>query len=107
MSTISCFAGGHTVVQQTKSLLGLWSLVRPGGHYVVEDLATSYVTATGGGAQGPPGTTIAFMKDLIDGLNSKHCRNLAQEPCVTPLSQLISLDCFEEACVLTKRSAEQ
>ena len=102
-----CNAGGHTMVQQTKSLLGLWSLVNSGGYYVVEDLSTSYVAVTGGGAQGSPGTMIGLIKDLIDGLNARHCYTLAQEPCANPLSQLISFECFEKACIFIKRSAEQ
>ena len=95
------------MVQQTKTLLGLWSLVTSGGHYVVEDLATSYMAAYGGGAQGSPGTTIGLIKDLVDGLNARHCKTLAQEPCANPLSQLISFECFEEACIFTKKTAEQ
>ena len=95
------------MVQQTKTLLGLWPLVTYGGHYVVEDLETSYLSAYGGGTQGSPGTMIGLIKDLIDGLNAKHCHTQAQEPCVNPLSQLISFECFQEACIFTKKSAEQ
>ena len=94
------------MVQQTKTLLGLWSLVTPGGYYVVEDLETSYMAEYGGGAQESAGTMIGLIKGLIDGLNAKHCRNLAQEPCANPLSQLISFECFQEACIFTKKSAE-
>ena len=82
------------MVQHSKSLLGLWSLVNSGGYYVVEDLSTSYVAETGGGAQGSPSTMIGLIEDLIDGLNARHCCNLAQEPCANPLSQPISFQCF-------------
>ena len=97
------------MVQQTKSLLGLWSLVTPGGYYVVEDMSTSYidVPGMGGGAQGSPGTMVALAKDSIDALNAKYCYTEAQQPCANPLSQLISVECFEKACVFTKRSIEQ
>lgn len=66
--------GGHTMEQQIASLETLFPYVKPGGIYIIEDLATSYWLAFGGyGMPGAPqsggGTTIDYLKNLVEDLN--------------------------------------
>ena len=61
--------GGHSMEQQLTSFRVLFPLLRPGGIYVIEDLDTSYQEFFGGGPPGKAGTTVAFLKELIDSLN--------------------------------------
>lgn len=66
--------GGHTMEQQIASLETLFPFIKPGGLYIIEDLATSYWLAFGGyGMPGSPksgeGTTIQFLKELVEDLN--------------------------------------
>jgi demethylmacrocin O-methyltransferase len=58
--------GSHVGEHTLASFKGLWGHVRPGGFYVIEDLATSYHPDWGGGPPGTPGTAAALLKDLID-----------------------------------------
>ena len=62
--------GGHSMDQQLTSFRVLFPLLRPGGIYVIEDLETSYQEDFGGGPPGKTGTTVAFLKELVDSLNS-------------------------------------
>lgn len=43
----------------------------PGGVYIIEDLSSSYVVSHGGGFQ-HPGTSIEWLKALVDALNVDH-----------------------------------
>jgi hypothetical protein len=43
--------------------------LKPGGFYVVEDLATAYAPDFGGGPVGHPGTSVELVKRLIDEVN--------------------------------------
>lgn len=90
--------GGHTMIQQRTTLKYLWQVVAPGGIFVMEDLLTSYFPQYGGGPKGTPDTMIDMQKDLIDELN---CRFHSQ--CASLLPGLLDMDCYEEACVMTKR----
>ncbi len=60
--------GGHTMTQQTMSFICLFPHVKSKGMYIIEDLHTSYWPHFGGG-QGEPGTTVEFLKSLIDQVN--------------------------------------
>ncbi len=61
--------GGHYVDQQFTSFEVLFPTLRSGGIYVIEDLETSYIEEFGGGPPGKTGTTVAFLKDLVDSMN--------------------------------------
>ena len=61
--------GGHSMDQQLTSFEVLFPLLRHGGIYVIEDLVTSYMEIFGGGPPEKPGTTVAFLKELMDSLN--------------------------------------
>lgn len=67
--------GGHIMNQQITSFKMLFPVVKKGGLYVIEDLGTSYLTEWGGygsksNPKSGPGTTIAFLQQLIDEINS-------------------------------------
>ena len=47
----------------------LFPKVRPGGLYVIEDLHTSYWSKYSGGPPGLPGTGMALIKSLADGMH--------------------------------------
>jgi hypothetical protein len=61
--------GSHIGDHIHVSFESLFPKVRPGGLYVIEDLRTSYWTKYGGGAPGMPGTGIALIKSLTDGMH--------------------------------------
>jgi demethylmacrocin O-methyltransferase len=43
--------------------------LRPGGWYVIEDMATAYLDEYGGGGVGTPATSVELVKDLVDDVN--------------------------------------
>ena len=90
--------GGHTMTQQKTSFLSLFSLVRPGGFYVIEDLETSYMGEYGGKYLNSS-TTIEFIKSLIDELQP-----IAPKKNMTVTSQLFSFEIGAGICFFTKRS---
>jgi hypothetical protein len=57
--------------------------MRPGGLYVIEDLQTSYWPGYNGGSTdlNDPGTTMGFVKTLLDGLHhQEQVRTCAHQP---------------------------
>lgn len=67
--------GGHTMKQQINSFIALFPHLKSGGMYIIEDLHTSYWKEFGGGGtkskpKAGAGTTIAYLKEKIDDLNS-------------------------------------
>jgi Methyltransferase domain len=64
--------GGHRMEQQIISFQMLFSHMKPGGLYIIEDIFTSYWQEYGGKVLEPehgPQTTIAFLQHLIDEIN--------------------------------------
>lgn len=57
--------GSHLQAHVIASFKSLWSAVKPGGLYVVEDTVTSYWPDYGGGLR-KPGTMVEFFKALVD-----------------------------------------
>ena len=49
----------------------LWEHVKPGGFYVIEDLALAYDARWEGGPPGTPGTAAALLKELVDSTLSR------------------------------------
>jgi hypothetical protein len=66
--------GGHQQHQVITSFEVLYPHVCPGGTYVIEDLGTAYWVAYGGRDLGEPGTSIAFVKGLLDAVNEEAFR---------------------------------
>jgi len=62
--------GSHLSEHVIVSMTTLFPLLRHGGLYVVEDLETSYWPAWNGGRtdSGDPGTSVGFLKTLVDEL---------------------------------------
>ena len=64
--------GGHTMPQQLQTITSAYSLVRPGGVFVCEDLETSYVPEFGGNPDfrvSKSDTMVGFSKSFVDFVN--------------------------------------
>ncbi|CZT11713.1 uncharacterized protein RCO7_08685 [Rhynchosporium graminicola] len=92
--------GGHFMNQQLTSLNKLFPIVKPGGIYFIEDLATSYQEGYGA-TEGKP-TMIGMVKELLDDLNRnvggpglKDGNNVGKE--------MSSIECGEEICAFFKK----
>ena len=103
--------GGHTMEQQIVSFKCLFPHVKSGGLYIIEDLHTSYWSQFGGGSH--EGTTIAFLKGLIDDVNfvgamTGRASHLYIDPSVsnelTPYkSQIGSIHFYDSVAIILKR----
>jgi demethylmacrocin O-methyltransferase len=80
--------GSHVSNHVISSFTALFPHVRPGGMYVVEDLQTSYWPRFGGNADpSAGGTSMAFIKNLVDGLNhQEQIRDPNRQPSETELT---------------------
>jgi len=92
--------GGHTMSQQKISMINLWSSVKPGGYYVIEDLQTSFLS----GYIDEYPTAIQWIKEFIDCFYV----NAGDRPatnCTLPFvtKEVLSYECFYEACVFHKK----
>jgi hypothetical protein len=84
--------------QQRISFEVLWSIVKPGAYYFIEDLQTSYHPAYGGDPTMKDATKPTMMKyiygllddKMVDGEHNPHSRDIR------------SIDCMREVCMLTK-----
>lgn len=95
--------GGHTMDQQTTSLQELWPYLRPGGVYFAEDLQTSFMDKYGGDSTRTnlnKKTFIRWIHELVDDI-------MASPEGIPPKnawsSEIASIDCMAEMCVLTKK----
>jgi hypothetical protein len=64
--------GSHIGRHIIASFEALWDTVRPGGYYVIEDLALAYHRDWEGGAPGTPGTAADLIKRLVDSTLRRH-----------------------------------
>jgi hypothetical protein len=93
--------GGHGMNQQITSLEVLFPAVKPGGIYFLEDLLTSFETGREDGHGAPEGTTVAYIKELIDDFMT---RNAQLQPPRKPISNLMKIiECIDELCAFTKK----
>jgi hypothetical protein len=67
--------GSHINSHVITTFEALYSNIVPGGTYLIEDLHTSYWEEYGGGLL-RQGTSIEYLKSLIDKVNAKHVRDL-------------------------------
>jgi len=92
--------GGHTMVQQMKSLQHLWKAVKPGGIYFIEDLQTSFMPVFGGDPDAQEAgkfTTMRYIYELIvDKMTDRH--DFAEIS-----ADIRSIDCDREICALIKK----
>jgi hypothetical protein len=103
--------GGHTMGQQIVSFCTLFPHVKSGGMYIIEDLHTSYWRSFGGDR--PTGTTIAFLKSLIDEVNfvgarSGRASHLNVEPALQKEMNIFretiqSIHFYDSVAVIIKR----
>lgn len=65
--------GSHNSPNTVRSFEILWPSLQPGGWYIIEDLEASYWDNDEfqGGLHNP-GSTVNFVKDLVDTINHKH-----------------------------------
>lgn len=65
--------GSHVSPNTIRSFEILWPSLQPGGWYIIEDLEASYWDNEEflGGLHNP-GSTVNFVKDLVDTINHKH-----------------------------------
>ena len=66
--------GGHAMLQQLRTVQGLYSAVGDDGIVLVEDAHTSYWREYGGGYR-HPGSFVEFAKQLVAQLNAWHSRD--------------------------------
>lgn len=64
--------GSHIGRHVRASFSALLPHVKPGGWYVIEDLATAYHPDWEGGPPGTAGTQIELIKDLVDKVHDRH-----------------------------------
>lgn len=77
--------GSHINEHVRTSFETLFSYVRPGGWYVIEDLHTAYWPAFGGDAvPGAPHTTIGLLKNLLDRLHQEEFLDTQDERMLRP-----------------------
>jgi len=94
--------GGHVMHQQITSCTTLFPYVTIGGTYVIEDLHTSYWPRYEGGLR-RQGTTVEFLKQLIDSVNFK----MHEEANETFDRQLLSMHFYEGMVFLVKGFCEE
>lgn len=92
--------GSHISSHQIKSMLFLWSHLRPGGWYCIEDVHTSYMHRYGGGF-GRYGSFIESSKRFIDSVNSKHWKGQAKF--ASAYDGQIERILFEDKLVMVKK----
>lgn len=95
--------GGHTMNQQIVSLQKLFPIIKPGGIYFCEDLATSY-QAYYGAVEGAT-TMMQVIQELLHDLNNK----LWSAPPVKHEvgKEMRSIECGEEICAFFKKELEK
>lgn len=65
--------GSHNSPNTVRSFEILWPSLQPGGWYIIEDLEASYWdNEEFQGGLHNPGSTVNFVKDLVDTINHKH-----------------------------------
>ena len=71
--------GSHQSNDVVSTYKALFSRLRGGGKYIIEDLHTSYWAEYGGGFRSKT-SSIEFLKGLVDGLNCDHFRDTGATP---------------------------
>lgn len=77
--------GSHLGSHVRASFGALFTTLRPGGWYVIEDLATAYSVEYQGGELGYPGTSVVLVKSLVDAVLRAHVAENVPLPAVASL----------------------
>ena len=99
--------GSHVSRDVLASLRILFPLLAEGGTYVIEDLHTSYWPAWGGGLR-RKGSSIEFLKNLIDGLHQPYYgRSKRRGNVGINRDFLHSIQFYDSVAVLKKRACPE
>jgi hypothetical protein len=93
--------GSHQNDHVILTALTLFPAVKPGGIYVIEDVETAYLTELGGGPPGTKGTSIDFVKSLIDPLHAHRFRDPTYADGL-PTLEIASLHVYPNMVLLEK-----
>ncbi|MEU7171989.1 MULTISPECIES: hypothetical protein [Micromonospora] len=87
----------------------LFPLLRPGGHYVIEDLQTSYWPRFGGSSTDLTSarTSMGFLKLLVDGLNHEEIGPSSGRPPTGTDTQISGVHFHHNLAVVTKGRNEE
>ncbi|MCD4532644.1 hypothetical protein LRP67_00885 [Nocardioides sp. cx-169] len=99
--------GSHRPEHIRKTFQVLFPLLEDGGIYAIEDTQTSYWPEWGGSEdRHDPTTTMAMVKDLVDGLNYEEYVDESYEPTYTDL-HVAAVHCYHNLVFIEKgRNAE-
>jgi len=97
--------GGHSMNQQIISINYLFPIVKPGGMYFCEDLATSYEPYYGGGDFDKKGTMMELIQELLHDLNSGIPGR--PQPKHEVGREMRSLECGEQICAFFKKDLQK
>lgn len=110
--------GGHTMDQQIISFKALFSSVKPGGLYIIEDLHTSYWREYGGSGtleKANSRTAVGYLKKLVDQINfagaASGCADVQKLPerikgQMNELRKSIeAIHFYTSLCIIEKKSA--
>jgi Methyltransferase domain len=97
--------GGHRMEHQLTSFHALWSSLKDGGLYIVEDTHSSYWPGFGGGHKSP-GSFIEFAKDLVDKMHSWYTEDDEAFPLDPMASELGGIQFFDSMIIFRKELKE-
>ncbi len=98
--------GGHTMKQQILTFNHLFSTVKDGGVYMVEDTHTSYWKEYHGGLHNR-GSFIEFSKDLVDQLYAWHIDDPSKMPISQITEHLDSIAFYDSIVVFEKQKRQE
>ena len=94
--------GSHRPEHIRETFRVLFPLLPDGGIYAIEDTQTSYWPEWGGSEdRNDPRTTMALVKDLIDGLNHEEFLDEDYEPTYTD-QHVVGVHCYHNLVVIEK-----
>jgi hypothetical protein len=98
--------GSHENAHQIESFRLLFSHVKPGGIYVIEDLQTSYWSQYGGGAPSNDGhrkSAMYFLGGIIDSVNYSFFATEEQPIPADIRDDIAAIHFYPEICIIEKR----
>ena len=94
--------GSHRPAHIRETFRVLFPLLEDGGVYAIEDTQTSYWPEWGGSEDlDDPTTTMALVKDLVDGLNYEEYVDESYEPTYTDLN-VVAVHCYHNLVFIEK-----
>lgn len=98
--------GGHTMNQQITTFNHLFSTVKDGGIYLVEDTHTSYWGEYHGGYK-KKGSFIEFAKDMVDQVHAWHIDKEKILPVNTITENVAGISFYDSIVVFEKKSRQE